>query len=56
MCTDVSLVYPILTKILACDSSPLQAKAMIPNEMPDGKKVVLYTQENISKNSEGCIQ
>ena len=47
MCTDVSLVYPILTKILAYDSSPLQAKAMIPNEMPDGKKVVLYTQENI---------
>lgn len=43
------LVYPILTKILACDSSPLQAKAMIPNEMPDGKKVVSYTQENISK-------
>lgn len=36
MCTDVTLVYPILTKILACDSSSLQAKAMIPNEMPDG--------------------
>lgn len=38
MCTDVTIVYPILTIILACDNSPLQAKAMISNEMPDGKR------------------
>lgn len=36
MCTDVTTVYPILTIILACIISALQAKAMIPTEMPDG--------------------
>lgn len=55
MCTDVTIVYPILTIILACDNSPLQAKAMISNEMPDGKKVS-YTQETKSKNFEDCVQ
>lgn len=55
MSTDVTIVYPVLTKLLACDSS-LQAKATTPNEMPDGKKVVSYTQETKSKNFEGCIQ
>lgn len=44
MCTDVTTVYPILSIILACDISSLQAKAMIPNEMPDGKKIVAHTQ------------
>ena len=47
MGTDVTIVYSILTIILACDFSPLQAKAMIPNEMPDGKKFVSHTQEKI---------
>ena len=56
MCTDVTIVYPILTIILACDNSPLHVKAMIPNEMPDGKKVVSYTQETKSKNFEDCVQ
>lgn len=32
----LTTVYPILTIILACNVSPLHAKAMIPNEMPDG--------------------
>lgn len=55
MCTDVTTVCPILTIILACDISPLQAKAMISNEIPDGEKFVPYTQETKSQNFEGCV-
>lgn len=56
MGTDVTIVYSILTIILACDFSPLQAKGMIPNEMLDGKKFLSHTQETKSKNFEGCVQ
>lgn len=49
MCTDVTTVYSILSIILACDISSLRAKAMIPNEMPDGKKGVVCTQGIILK-------
>lgn len=56
MCTDVTAVYPILTIILACDISPFQANAIFPNEMPDGKKVVLYTLETKSKIFEDFVQ
>lgn len=35
---------PYIRYNLVCDISSLHAKAMIPNEMPDGKKIVTYTQ------------